>query len=477
MIKKLILLAAGAVMMIACEKVVPVPDGDGREEQEEEKEKEKEEERETVENLSASGTANCYVIGRGGCYSFDAKVRGNGVAVEGVVTAFGGDAGGNGRLAKAIAAHGARLIWQSCSMVSDVALVEGVVQFQITDGAYGNALIGVEDENGTILWSWHIWYPEQTPVAIGKQGFMNLNLGAIRADAGVTGGEGGEGRAGVIGGVGRAGVSGGSRVASREDLPLTYGMMYQWGRKDPLPGSPVVTGDTSTQPCEVYGPDGGVVKIGYVYTSDAQSIEYSIAHPFTCISHMGNAGKSQDWLAPDQANDGLWGEGNVKTCFDPCPAGWMVPGPEVFKDFSTSGTNYTTDMSHFNVADLDGDGEITAADYAGGWYFIVDDLAQCSDGSLNSGTSRNLGSLTGADGPRASFFPAAARYDAQYAMLMGSMTGYWGNYWTAGADKSGTAIALGFSSKNMALRDDWSVTPQSSGSRAYAFSVRCVAER
>ncbi len=234
---------------------------------------------------------------------------------------------------------------------------------------------------------------------------------------------------------------------------MTYGMMYQWGRKDPLPGSPVVTGDTSTQPCEVYDPDGEVVTIGCVYTSDAQSIEYSIAHPFTCISYMGNAGKSKDWLAPDQANDSLWGDGNVKTCFDPCPAGWMVPGPDAFKDFSTSGTNYTTDMSYFNVADLDGDGEITAADYAGGWYFVVD------------------------DGPRASFFPAAARYDAQYAMLMGSMTGYWGNYWTAGADKSGTAIALGFSSKNMSLRDDWSVTPQSSGSRAYAFSVRCVAER
>lgn len=381
---------------------------------------------ENLADLSRNGTANCYVLeGEGSDFFFDATVCGNGKAVSGVVSAD---------LSKA---DHAVLIWQSGEMIKSLGLEEGKVRFSVNPSALGNALLGIVDKEGEILWSWHIWRPAEKAVAVGDLGFMNLNLGAIRADA-----------------------------HAALDLPSTYGLMYQWGRKDPFPGSPVVTGDTNTQPCVVYDAQGNPVAIGHDYTSVAQSIAYSIAHPTTCISYYGNGGKSMDWLSAAASNDGLWGNGKGKTCFDPCPPGWMVPGADAFVTFSTSGTNYTTDMNHFNVADINGDGEITFEDYAGGWYFKLSEVSP-EERSADSST----------DAAAYSFFPAAARYDAQYAMLMGSMTGYWGNYWTSGVDVSGMAIALGFSSKNMSLREDWTVTPKSSGSRAYAFSVRCVAEK
>lgn len=319
-----------------------------------------------VTDLSAGGTANCYIVNEGGDYLFDPALDSK--------------------------AERPVLIWQvRPGMISDISLDgNGNVLFSVSEAAFGNAVVGVVDSEGSVLWSWHIWYPTEEIRPVGDKRFMNMNLGAIISSA-----------------------------ESVEDLPQTYGLMYQWGRKDPLPGSPVVTGDTKTMPSEVYDADGNVVEVKY------------------------------QWSSAESLGDDLWGKGEEKTCYDPCPAGWMVPGEDVYESFSLSGTNYTADMSLFNVEDINGDGKIGPEDYRGGWYFKVSET-------------------------ESSFFPAAARYDASWKMLMGSMTGYWGNYWTAGPEQSGTAVAMGFSSKNMSLRDDWTVTPKSVGSRAYAFSVRCV---
>ena len=65
-------------------------------------------------------------------------------------------------------------------------------------------MIAVKD--GAILWSWHIWYPEAEVAGIAsKTGYevMNMNLGAMRNTAGDV---------------------------------SSYGLLYQWGRKDPFVG-------------------------------------------------------------------------------------------------------------------------------------------------------------------------------------------------------------------------------------------------
>lgn len=394
-------------------------------------------------DLSASGTANCYVITSGGQYSFNARVKGNGAATDGLGTP------------EALSPVSAELLWQDRkSMITDVTLLDGNVVF-IADDAPGNAVIAVENANGEIIWSWHLWHPESEIREISTStgyGIMNMNLGAMSTELGLS----------------------------------AYGLLYQWGRKDPFPGSPVPSGGTvSTTNAPVYDIDGKEVKItaSSMSTSTSNTLAYSIAHPTTCLSN-GATGNG-DWLTAGESSPALWGnpEGGVtvdgkyvnrgsKSVYDPCPPNWMVPPAELYSTFTASGqyawvnlgsdgnpttdgagnmsvTNYYGEDS-FNVCDLNGDGIITMEDYSNGWVFVL--------------------------GPaESSYFPAATRYDGTYAMLMGSMVGLWGNYWTnASASNSDFALAMAFSVADMYGRTQITVSPSANGGKANAFSVRCV---
>lgn len=146
--------------------------------------------KEKIVDLSEAGTSNCYLVTAAGNYSFDATVRGNGATTEGL------DA------PTAIAGTSAAVVWQSApGLISGVTLADGRISFKIAGP--GNAVIAVKD--GAILWSWHIWYPEAEVAGLNsKTGYevMNMNLGAMHNTPGDVG---------------------------------SYGLLYQWGRKDPFP--------------------------------------------------------------------------------------------------------------------------------------------------------------------------------------------------------------------------------------------------
>ena len=139
-------------------------------------------------DLSAGGAyANCYMVEKDGKYFFEAK-RVDGSPVENIASAdwiwSTKDAAGNG-------------------LVDDVEYKAGYISFTAGD-ARGNALIGAFDAAGNVLWSWHLWLTEAPALQALDNGavFMDRNLGAMSA--------------------------------SPEDGPLTYGLKYQWGRKDPF---------------------------------------------------------------------------------------------------------------------------------------------------------------------------------------------------------------------------------------------------
>ena len=376
-----------------------------------------------VEDLSASATANSYVIMAAGSYRFNAAVRGNGVATDGSEAA-------------PLTPVSAFLVWQTDpGMIASVALEDGYIVFEAADKP-GNALIAAGDADGNIIWSWHIWYPKEEIASMAtKTGYevMNMNLGAL-----VTG-----------------------------KLPLEnaecYGMLYQWGRKDPFPNSLSVTGDQTTVGQPLYDIDGGSVAITnspWESTAD-NTLEYSIAHPTVCLSNMAHFAESHDWLAV--SDDALWGNPDgrdrdenleyvnkgFKSLYDPCPAGWRVPPVDVFASFTSAGqTSPAFTYEEFNVEDLNGDGLISIDDFAHGWKFNVE------DGSM--------------------FFPAAARYDGSYAMLMGSVCGLWGAYWSNSPGSADYGYGgTGFSPLTF---NDSLVSLAASASRADAYSVRCVRE-
>lgn len=149
-------------------------------------------------DLSASGTANCYLVQKAGDYRFNA-VLGN---TEGTV--------GN--------VKGVEVLWESFGtdvmpnvgdLVASVSYSNGYICFSTPETfRNGNAVIAAKSAKGSILWSWHIWcsaegWKEQ--VYYNDAGtMMDRNLGATSATPGDVG---------------------------------ALGLMYQWGRKDPFMGS------------------------------------------------------------------------------------------------------------------------------------------------------------------------------------------------------------------------------------------------
>lgn len=212
-------------------------------------------------NLSAKGNANSYMVyPMAGTFYFDATVKGN--SYESVGTPAS-----------------AELIWAidenhnaSNNVIGNVVLQGNLLFFQTTESVIpGNALVAVKDENGVILWSWHIWVVDYDPENQNQTYYsgavmMDRNLGATAA------------------------------MPDLNDIAGTWtpasGVLYQWGRKDPF-----FTEALSWFP------------------SWFTSVEDSAANPYTF------AAGGDYWLNP--MDEYLW-QPDSKTMYDPCPAGWRV---------------------------------------------------------------------------------------------------------------------------------------------------------
>lgn len=379
---------------------------------------------EKVTDLGKDEKANCYIVQQAGEYKFEATNQfnlGEGLPVP-----------------PQISPESAKLLWQSKKgSINAVELVNEngtpYVKFNVADPS-GNAVIAVCNQNGDIEWSWHIWMPEEQIFSIPTQSgyeVMNLNLGALNNTPGDV---------------------------------KSYGMLYQWGRKDPFPAAGSLTGTTSTVSAPMFDIEGSSVYISNSSWTDntENTLDFSIRNPTVCLSNYAQYSLSRDWLNHEYSDDALWGnpEGDlredgvyvnkgVKTCYDPSPAGWRVAPADVFLYFTATG-GYDWVFENFNVYDINKDGIIDLNDYNYGWHFMI-----------NSSTPL--------------YFPAAARFDGSYAMLMGSVSGIWGNYWSNTPKEAGCASSvLAFQAAGQNGEDYVTVSPLATASRADAYSIRCV---
>lgn len=234
-----------------------------------------------IKDIDDKGNANCYIITEPGKYKFKA-VRGNNY------TSYLEDAAT------------ADILWETWNDESEVT--PGSV---LTSASYaedyviihtpqtlrpGNAVVAVRDMDGNILWSWHLWVPQtaiQTDAFGGIMGrpLMDRNLGALVA----------------------------AKAEEATIDPLSYGMVYQWGRKDPFCGPGALNSSTpATCAGEQENPDSGDLQATI-------GLEESIANP-RHITHINNG----NWLNENHAY--LWeAEDGSKSMFDPCPPGYQVP--------------------------------------------------------------------------------------------------------------------------------------------------------
>lgn len=179
-------------------------------------------------------------------------------------------------------------------------------------GTAGNALVAVKDAAGTILWSFHIWVGEASDVACntatgGDYTIMDRNLGATSAN---------------------------DRSQTTEELIRnSFGLFYQWGRKDPFPRilhrTARVTANTYSAQLpftnSVSRSDRTIGSISYTIRNPHQRIWLTSSGCNWLMSYVNelwgfhySASSVGRLVAENQKKDG------VKTVYDPCPAGYKV---------------------------------------------------------------------------------------------------------------------------------------------------------
>lgn len=220
--------------------------------------------------------------------------------------------------------------------------------------AEGNTVVAVTDDAGDIKWSWHIWTTAYNP---GKDSFSipaNSTSMAGNTPVAVEGGMVYRYNATVLSG---AGIVAGTRdnvfmdrnlgsvnVSLNGDMSInidteasqyaTYGLFYQFGRKDPFSR---MAGATVNTPSKTYDQNGNVITAVSEIVSVSNNLENSIANPSTYyLGIVENDLTGLDWYTNVNTraaqNDALWGSSSIlndvvgsKSLYDPCPLGWRIP--------------------------------------------------------------------------------------------------------------------------------------------------------
>ncbi len=178
--------------------------------------------------------------------------------------------------------------------------------------------------------------------------------------------------------------------SSSQSYP-TYGLNYQWGRKDPFPKAAAgASGDNvATQP--TYQANGSTVtNFPDLSHRGAETVAWTVQNP-----HMFGATPNDpcDWNV--SRNDLLWGEGTTKSVYDPCPEGWRIAPISLWADFNeaTAVKNEAWDSNHPHLAGrLYTAGSVKAfypgSGYrrrdSGGWWAVCDNGYCWSSSTLNT---------------------------------------------------------------------------------------------
>ena len=258
-------------------------------------------------DLSADGSANCYVISAPGIYKLPA-LKGNSEDLAGNV-------------------FGAEILWETYNNAEEVEENSVIAAVDFEDNWLyiqtpetlkpGNALIAARGSNDAIIWSWHIWIPKTAFTTNSYDGLfdavaMSRNLGALVDAAGSN---------------------------EKEESVESCGLLYQWGRKDPFPGVGVMASSTSAATTSKPLAEKSKVQI---------TIAESIANPTMFAYDAENAAdpiyKGMSWSTDE--TDFAWGDEDTKGMYDPCPPGYRVPAfNEGLPGWSTD--DWTLDLTHF----------------------------------------------------------------------------------------------------------------------------------
>lgn len=248
----------------------------------------------------------------------------------------------------------ARLVW-----ADEPGLVMGLkvtgsdtqafVDFEVPASAIknGNAVIAVT-RNNVVVWSWHLWFAPQdvlkttevTNAEDVKYNFTNETLGfkytewqgtsytaprSVKVKVEQVAGNGGQRESAVFTITQNAGSS------ARKG----YATLYQFGRKDAMPGIDAV-------------PEGTFVKNG----GDNMSVQNGTQHPETLYTGAWTSVYDYNNLWSMNVELGRNSHEVVKTIYDPCPAGFKMPPTNAFTGFFNNGTKLNSSGNENNGHDF-----------------------------------------------------------------------------------------------------------------------------
>ena len=256
----------------------------------------------------------------------------------------------------------AEIVWSDVAGVVSNASVTGsrqnsFLEFTVNKNQLvnGNAVIAVKNASGTVMWSWHLWFTPKSslkkiPFTSGgtTYNFMTDNLGWKYTKW--TGGLKRE----VVVKIEQQAETGEKKTATitlkqaaGNNVREGYGNLYQWGRKDPLPGTDTFYPNTGYKFNDGYTIVGDQVA-DYTNPANKQRMEertigLSIREPGIMLPKVGGGKLSWSyrqyinlWSADNDSYDGTVRNGK-KTIYDPSPVGFKVPDAYAFKDFSLTG--------------------------------------------------------------------------------------------------------------------------------------------
>ena len=160
----------------------------------------------------------------------------------------------------------------------------------------------------------------------------------------------------------------------------TCGLLFQWGRQDPMIGlSPLQFEYSTTQ---YSGDQIKVVKS----TETIGTISYSIEHPTTFI-HSSSPVTNYDWLysGTSACDNSRWS--SIKTIYDPCPSGWRIPdgiGSSVWEKANGSSSFLASNFTFYstslpNIAGVDCTDQFAPYSSTPIWYPLAGYAQQMSD--------------------------------------------------------------------------------------------------
>lgn len=256
----------------------------------------------------------------------------------------------------------AEVIWEDCQDIVTTPKVTGsgadsYLTFTIKKENLqnGNAVVAVTNTDGKVMWSWHLWFTPKSSlktIPFTSEGstynFMTDNLGWKYTKW--TGGLKRE----VVVKIEQQAETGEKKTATitlkqapGNNVREGYGNLYQWGRKDPLPGTDTFYPNTGYKFNDGYTIVGNQVadytNAANIQRMEKRTIGLSIREPGIMLPKVG--GGKLSWTYRQYIN--LWSADNdsyagtvrngKKTIYDPSPVGFKVPDAYAFKDFSLTG--------------------------------------------------------------------------------------------------------------------------------------------